>query len=214
MGLWVRPTPRGGFAPPFPRSALGVRPEDPFRVAQRLALDPSRWSAVEGGCPLQRRVWCRASQDFPRHAAHPAEGGGGGSPTPSRPAPAPPGKWVCPHPTAPAPPGQGLSPKGTSISPPLLLPIACNYRLSYHPEPAQTIGVQTPLPPGHPPRPPPPGALPLIGERSPLTKALAGGLHSFRSPRRPGYRLGYPVKAQQAASPALTGPRPVKASRG
>jgi len=59
-----------------------------------------------------------------------------------------------------------------------------------------------------PPRPPPPGAPPLSGERSPLAKALAGGLHSFRSPRRPGHRLGYPVKAQQAASPALTGPRP------
>jgi len=37
MGLWVRPMPRGGLSPPFPRSALGVRPEDPFRVAQRLA---------------------------------------------------------------------------------------------------------------------------------------------------------------------------------
>jgi hypothetical protein len=131
MGLWVRPRPRGGFAPPFPRSALGVHPEDPFRVAQRLALDPSRWSAVEGGCPLQRRVWCRASEDFPPHAAHPAEGGVGGLPS-SRPAPAPPGKRVCPHPTAPARPGQGLPPKGpaaqgTLISIALSLPIACNH---------------------------------------------------------------------------------------
>ena len=32
---------------------------------------------------LQRRVWCRASQDFPRHAAHPAEREGWQSPTPT-----------------------------------------------------------------------------------------------------------------------------------
>ena len=40
MGLWVRPIPRGGFAPPFPRSALGVHPQDPVRVAQRLTPSP------------------------------------------------------------------------------------------------------------------------------------------------------------------------------
>lgn len=34
MGLWVHPIPWVGLAPTFPRSALGVRPQDPFRVAQ------------------------------------------------------------------------------------------------------------------------------------------------------------------------------------
>jgi hypothetical protein len=62
----------------------GFGPRDPFRVAQRLALDSSRWSAVEPRAePPERRVRCRASQDFPRHAARPAEREGWQSPTPT-----------------------------------------------------------------------------------------------------------------------------------
>lgn len=34
IGIWVLPIPRPGLAPGFPRPALGVRPQDPFRVAQ------------------------------------------------------------------------------------------------------------------------------------------------------------------------------------
>jgi len=138
MGLWVRPIPRGGLAPPFPRSALGFRPEDPFRVAQRLVLDPSRWSAVEGGCPLQRRVECCASQDIPPARSFPGrrEGwrplllhvrprhhpGSGSAPTlPRRPgrvkAPRPKGTSIRPTPLL-----QYLQPKAFSSPRPLTRP--------------------------------------------------------------------------------------------
>jgi hypothetical protein len=86
--------PWPGLAPGFPRSALGVRPEDPFRVAQHRALGPPRLDCGRaGGYAPTRRVWCCTSPHFRRHAAHPAEGGGGGLPS-SRPAPAPTGRSV------------------------------------------------------------------------------------------------------------------------
>jgi hypothetical protein len=112
---------------------------------------------------------------------------------------------------------QGPRPRETSISPALSLPIACNQAIFQAPPPpgaSPDNGRTRPLSLQVIPQATSPRNTPLSGERSPLTKALAGGLHSFRSPRRPGYRLGYPVKPQQAASPALTAPRPVKASRG
>jgi len=135
-GAMGSPHAAGGIRTPFPTLSPRGSPRGPFpRRPTSSPESPRVWSAVEGGCPLQRRVWCRASQDFPRHAAHPAEGGGGGLPS-SRPAPAPPGKWVCPHPTAPAPPGQGPAPKGTSIRPVPLLFIACKKGLlQAHPIP-------------------------------------------------------------------------------
>jgi hypothetical protein len=177
MGLWVRPTPRGGFAPPFPRSALGVHPEDPFRVAQRLALDPSRWSAVEGGCPLQRRVWCRASQDIPPARGSPGRGGRWRPPVLTS-GPGTTREAGLPPPYRAGPAGSRPVAQATSISPPLSLPNACNQGLlQAHPltEASPDNGGPDPPPPGHPPRPPPPGAPPLSGERSPLTKPLAEG---------------------------------------
>jgi hypothetical protein len=78
---------RGGDSHPLSLAQplrFTLDPRDPVRVAQRLALDSSRWSAVEPRAePPERRVWCRASQDFPRHAAHPAEREGWQPPTPT-----------------------------------------------------------------------------------------------------------------------------------
>ncbi|APD10591.1 hypothetical protein A0O31_02575 (plasmid) [Thermus brockianus] len=67
MGLWVHPIPWVGLSPTFPRSALGVRPQDPFRVAQPSPPIPrGMWIAVEPeAVPPERRVECGASQDFP-----------------------------------------------------------------------------------------------------------------------------------------------------
>ena len=72
--------PRPGLAPGFPRSAPRVHPRDPFQVAQHLALGPPRYVECgrAGGCAPTRRVWCCTSPHFRRHAAHPAEGRGGG----------------------------------------------------------------------------------------------------------------------------------------
>lgn len=71
-----RPAPRPGLAPGFPHTALGVRPEDPFRVALLPCLIPhfrGDWSGVErAAMPPQRPVECRASEDLPQHAASPA----------------------------------------------------------------------------------------------------------------------------------------------
>jgi len=145
------------------------------------------------------------------------KGGGGGLPylhvrprrQPGRGSPSP----YRAGPTGSRPVAQGNLNKDSPVATQRLQQWAFTGPLTTRSQPRQSGSRPLPLQ-AIPPRPPPPGAPPLIGERSPLTEALAGGLHSFRSPRRPGYRLGYPVKAQQAASPALTGPRPVKASRG
>ena len=176
MGLWVRPIPRGGFAPPFPRSALGVRPEDPFRVAQRLALDPSRWSAVEGGCPLQRRVECCTSQDIPPACSFPGRGGRWRPPVLTS------GPGTTREVGLPPPYHAGLAgsrprAQGTSISPLLLLPNTCNQGLlQAHSLPVASPDNRGPDPPRPSPRATSPRSTPLSGERSPLTKALAGGL--------------------------------------
>jgi hypothetical protein len=185
MGLWVRPTPRGGFAPPFPRSALGVRPEDPFRVAQRLAPSPL---GLECG---RRRVSPPAPRLVPRQPGLP----------PARGSPGRGGRWRPPVLTSgpgttrevglPSPyragsAGSRPAPIGTSIRTALPLPIACNQGLLQAPSPpgaSPDNGGTRPLPPGHPPRPPPPGAPPLSGERSPLTRPLAEGSRPWRGSR-------------------------------
>lgn len=70
IGLWVHPIPRGGLASPFPGPALGVCPRT-LSVSPNL-VPLSRGGLQSKGHTPQRCVWCCASQDFPRHAAHPA----------------------------------------------------------------------------------------------------------------------------------------------
>jgi hypothetical protein len=94
---YVFPLPRGGDLHPLSHAQpLGftLDPRDPFRVAQPTPGSPQVWIAVEPrAVPPTRRVWCCTSPHFRRHAAHPAEGRGGG-PYPPCPAPAPTGRSV------------------------------------------------------------------------------------------------------------------------
>jgi hypothetical protein len=75
MGLWVRPIPRGGFAPPFPRSAPRVHPRDPFRVAQPSSPGSPQVGVRSKEGALQRRVECCTSQDIPPACSFPGRGG-------------------------------------------------------------------------------------------------------------------------------------------
>jgi len=129
MGLWVRPIPRGGFAPPFPRSALGVRPEDPFRVAQRLTPSPLGLRVrSKGGLPPSAAFGAAPARISPGTQLTRQSGGVAAPHTHVRPRRHP-GRF------APSLPHQAASPKGTSIRPFLLLPIACKKRLFSAPAP-------------------------------------------------------------------------------
>jgi len=120
-------TPRRGWDshPLSQAQPWGFCPHDHFRVAQRLAPDPSGlWSAVEPkAVPRTRCVECRASQDFPRHAASPAFPQGAATPACGTcPAPVPPGmrfEVVIAGGVGPAKKTGG--PKGTSLGLPARL---------------------------------------------------------------------------------------------
>jgi hypothetical protein len=75
-GAMGSPHPAGGIRTPFPTLSPQGSPRGPFpRRPTSGPGFPRVWSAVEGGCPLQRRVWCRASQDIPPARGSPGRGG-------------------------------------------------------------------------------------------------------------------------------------------
>ena len=73
-GAMGSPHPVGGPFTHFPAVSPGGLPPGPFPGRPISPPIPrGMWIAVEPeAVPPERRVWCRASQDFPRHAAHPA----------------------------------------------------------------------------------------------------------------------------------------------
>lgn len=74
MGLWVHPIPWVGLSPTFPRSALGVRPQDPFRVAQSRprSLGVCGLRSNRRLCPRSAALSAGRARIFPRHPASPA----------------------------------------------------------------------------------------------------------------------------------------------
>jgi hypothetical protein len=75
-GAMGSPHAAGGIRTPFPTLSPRGSPRGPFpRRPTVISWVPPGWSAVEGGCPLQRRVWCRASQDIPPARGSPGRGG-------------------------------------------------------------------------------------------------------------------------------------------
>jgi hypothetical protein len=159
MGLWVRPIPRGGFAPSFPRSAPRVHPRDPFRVAQpspgspQVGLRSSRWL-----CPDAPRLVLH-EPPFPEACSSPGrrEGWrplllhvrprrqpGGRSPVVLGTPP------LAPKISGPGPCAQGNLNKDSPIATHCLQLRAFSGPLTTRSQPRQW-GDQTPPPPGHPP---------------------------------------------------------------